>query len=100
MPVDAKKVAAGCTCCGPDGYMPKVTFSTFVFSLYSSALVHLGEAPEPETGQVRRNMPLAKHTIDILAMLKCKTGNCLEADESRLLEEVLCELRLRYVRCQ
>jgi hypothetical protein len=100
MPVDAKKVAAGCTCCGPDGYMPKVTFSTFILSLCSSALVHLGDAPEPESGQLRRNISLAKHTIDILDMLKCKTSKCLDADESRLLDEVLCELRMRYVRCR
>ena len=56
-----------------EGLMPKVTFSTFILSLGSSAMVHLGEAPEPETGQIRENLCMAKHTIDILSMLKDKT---------------------------
>lgn len=77
--------------------LPQVTFSTFILSLSSSALVHLGEVPEPETGEVKPNLPLAKHTIDILAMLKCKTKNCLDEDEKRLLEGILYELRMKYV---
>jgi hypothetical protein len=48
--------------------LPEVTFSTFVMSLASSALVHLGEVPEPESGRTMANLPVAKHTIDILAM--------------------------------
>jgi hypothetical protein len=76
---------------------PQVTFSTFILSLSSSAMVHLGEVPEPETGQTMENLPLAKHTIDILAMLKDKTSRCLDADEARLLEGLLYELRMKYV---
>lgn len=77
--------------------LPEVTFSTFVMSLASSALVHLGEVPEPESGRTMANLPVAKHTIDILAMLQEKTGNCLAADERRLLEGLLYELRMKYV---
>jgi len=77
--------------------LPKVTFATFVMSLASSALVQLGEVPEPETGQVQVNLPLAKHTIDILTMLQQKTGNCLDPDEKQLLEGLLYELRMKYV---
>ncbi|EPR35443.1 protein of unknown function DUF1844 [Alkalidesulfovibrio alkalitolerans DSM 16529] len=86
-------------CCeGPGGpIMPEVTFSTFVLSLASSALVHLGEVPEPSSGAMQEDLVLAKHTIDILCMLKCKTEKCLDADERKLLEDVLFELRMKYV---
>lgn len=76
---------------------PQVTFTTFVLSLSSSAMVHLGEVPEPETGATQQNLPLAKHTIDILAMLKDKTAKCLDDEESRLLDGVLYELRMVYL---
>ena len=80
-----------------DTPLPKVSFSTFVLSLSSSALVHLGEVPEPESGEIRENMPMAKHSIDILAMLQEKTKNGLDPDETRLLEGLLYELRMKYV---
>lgn len=76
---------------------PKVTFTTFILSLYSSAMVHMGEVPEPESGALLENLPLAKHTIDILAMLKDKTAKCLDSDEARLIEGLLYELRMKYV---
>ena len=53
--------------------MPEVTFSTFVLSLASSALVHLGEVPNPETGGTTRNEVLARNAIDVLTMLDDKT---------------------------
>ncbi len=77
--------------------MPKVTFSTFVLSLASSALVQLGEAPDPTTGKHEEDIVLAKHTIDILSMLEEKTRCALDADETRLLEGLLYELRMKYV---
>lgn len=76
--------------------MPPVDFSTFLLSLGTSALVHLGDAPTPE-GPVQRNLPLAQQVIDILALLGDKTRGNLEPDESKLLEELLYDLRLRYV---
>ena len=77
--------------------MPKVTFGTFILSLSSTALVSLGEVPEPESGEMRENLPLAKHTIDILVMLKEKTARCLTSDEAQLLDGILYELRMKYV---
>lgn len=77
--------------------MPKVTFSTFVLSLASSALVQLGEAPDPATGKQEEDIVLAKHTIDILSMLEEKTRCALDADETRLIEGLLYELRMKYV---
>lgn len=80
-----------------DCSMPQVTFSTFILSLASSALVQLGEVPNPETGVTEQDLVLAKHTIDILTMLECKTRQCLDSDEARLLDGMLYELRMKYV---
>ena len=80
-----------------DIQLPQVTFATFVMSLASSALVQLGEVPDPDSGGMQFNLPVAKHTIDILSMLKEKTGNCLDPDESQLLEGLLYDLRMKYV---
>ncbi|MBK8481672.1 MAG: DUF1844 domain-containing protein [Proteobacteria bacterium] len=76
--------------------LPAVDFSTFLLSLGTSALVHLGEAPTPED-QLQRNLPLAQQVIDILALISTKTRGNLDADEAKLLEELLYDLRLRYV---
>ena len=77
--------------------LPKVTFSTFVMSLASSALVHLGEVPNPETGATEHNEELARHTIDVLAMLDEKLRCGLTEQESRLMRDILYELRMKFV---
>ena len=77
--------------------MPEVTFSTFVLSLASSALMHLGEVPDPETGQTVRNDVLARHSIDLLTMLDDKTRNGLTPEESKLMRDVLYEVRMKFV---
>ncbi len=77
---------------------PEVTFSTFVFSLSSSALVHLGEVPDPNTNKIHKDLALAKQIIDTLAMLQEKTRGNLEKDEEQLLQTVLYDLRLRFVK--
>ncbi|MFP4169086.1 MAG: DUF1844 domain-containing protein [Desulfonatronovibrionaceae bacterium] len=77
--------------------MPRLDFSTFVMSLSSSAMMHLGEIPEPETGSKTENMSMARQTIDLLGMLEEKTNGNLTQDESRLLKDVLFELRMKYV---
>ncbi|AKU91940.1 DUF1844 domain-containing protein [Vulgatibacter incomptus] len=74
-----------------------IDFTTFVFSLGSSALMHLGEAPHPETGEPMKNLELAKETIDLLAMLQAKTKGNLTPEEGRFLGALLYDLRLRYV---
>jgi hypothetical protein len=78
--------------------LPEIDFSSFVFSLSTSALLHLGEVPDPATRQFEKNLPLAKQTIDILGMLEEKTRGNLTADEAKLLENLLADLRWRYVR--
>jgi hypothetical protein len=77
--------------------MPQVTFSTFILSLASTALVQLGEVPNPENGRVEENLALGKHTIDVLDMLHAKTHTCLDNEEKRLLDGILYELRMKYV---
>lgn len=80
-----------------DPVYPEVTFSAFIMSLASSALVGLGEVPDPGTGKTSRDLVLARHNIDLLEMLRQKTKSGINPDESSLLESLLCELRLKYV---
>ena len=79
------------------GPLPQVTLATFIFSLSSSALVHLGEIPEPETNRTLVDLPIAKQIIDTLGMLQEKTKGNLDQDEERLLKSVLYDLRMRYI---
>ena len=78
--------------------LPEMSFATLVLSLTSSALVHFGAAPEPGTAAPGPpNLPLARHTIDILEILKAKTRGNLDADEAALLEQVLHDLHMRFL---
>jgi len=77
--------------------LPVITFSTFIFSLNTSALVHLGDYPDPATGKNEVDLPLAKQTIDLLALLEEKTRGNLTKDEDSLMRHILYDLRLRYV---
>jgi hypothetical protein len=79
------------------GPFPEVTLATFIFSLSSSALVHLGEIPEPQTNRTEVDLPIAKQIIDTLGMLQEKTKGNLDQDEERLLKSVLYDLRMRYI---
>jgi hypothetical protein len=83
---------------GKDTQLPRITFSTFIFSMNSSALYHLGMVPDPTTGKTEKNLPLAKQSIDILGMLDEKTKGNLTSDEEKLLRHILHDLRLMYVK--
>ncbi len=84
---------------GPDSVpLPDVNFSTFLFSLNTSALVHLGEIPEFGSGETKKDFILAQHTIDTLAMLQEKTAGNLAEDEKGFLEHILYDLRMRYIK--
>ena len=75
-----------------------IDFYTFVLSLGSSAFVHLGDAPHPETGApAPPELLLAKQTIDILAMLRDKTKGNLTPEEEKFLDSLLTDLRIRFV---
>lgn len=81
----------------PKPAVPPMDFTTFCLSLASSALMHLGLEPYPDSNAVEKNLPLAKQTIDILQMLEEKTRGNLTADETKLLQTLLYDLRMRYV---
>ena len=75
-----------------------IDFYTFVLSLGSAAFVHLGDAPHPETGKPGEpDLLVAKQSIDILAMLQEKTKGNLTEEEERFLENLLTDLRFRFV---
>ena len=78
--------------------LPEVTFSAFIVSLNTSALYHLGEISDPMTGKRENDLSLAKHTIDTLKLLQEKTKGNLTLEESGLLEDMLFDLKMRYVR--
>ncbi|MFO7718358.1 MAG: DUF1844 domain-containing protein, partial [Desulfohalobium sp.] len=71
--------------------------TTFVMSLSSSVLAHLGEVPDPESGQKTINLDMARHTINLLSMLEEKTAGNLTSEEERQLRDILFELRMKYV---
>jgi len=77
--------------------LPSIDFTTFILSLSHSALLHLGEAPNPDTGKVAKNLAMARQTIDLVAMLEEKTRGNLKGDEERLIGQILYDLRMRYV---
>lgn len=77
----------------------KVDFSTFVLSLSTSALYHLGEFPDPVTGQAsEKNLVLARQTVDTLELLQEKTVGNLEPEEAQLLNSLIYELRMKVVK--
>lgn len=76
----------------------EVNFSSFVISLATQALMQLGHVSPPEGVQVPVDKTAAKQTIDILALLDEKTKGNLDEEEARLLNEILHNLRLSYVK--
>jgi hypothetical protein len=77
--------------------LSEINFSAFVISLSTQALMHLGEIASPVSGKVEIDVPVAKQMIDILGMLKDKTRGNLNASEDRLMEDILFDLRMKYV---
>jgi len=75
-----------------------INFASFVLSLVHTAAVHFGDVADPTTGERHApNLQLAQQMIDILAMLEEKTRGNLSAEERQLIDQVLYELRLRFV---
>jgi len=79
-------------------YATEVTFVGFVLSLAHTAAFHFGDVQDPATGQTAQlNLGAAQQIIDILALLEEKTRGNLTAEERQLLEQLVYELRLRFV---
>ena len=81
-----------------EGPLPEIDFTHFVFSISTSALIQLGEVQDPFTQKTAKNLPLAKQTIDLIGMLKEKTKGNLSPEEEKLIESILYDLRMRYVK--
>jgi len=78
--------------------MPELSFTAFVLSLASTAAIHLGDLPDPMSGQpAALNLDGAAQMIEILSLLEQKTRGNLTAEERQMLDQVLYELRLRFV---
>lgn len=75
----------------------EIDFSTFIFSLATGALINMGLAPDPTTRKVEKNLEIAKQNIDLLGIIKDKTKGNLTNDENALLDNLLTEVRFRFV---
>lgn len=82
---------------GADGAATPITFSSFAIGLATQALMFLGAVPDPSEGETQRNPSEAAAIIGVIEMLQVKTRGNLTEDEAKLIEEVLFELRMRYV---
>jgi hypothetical protein len=77
---------------------PALSFTAFVLSLASTAAIHFGDLPDPVSGESSElNLDGATQMIEILSLLEHKTRGNLTAEERQILEQVLYELRMRFV---
>jgi hypothetical protein len=79
------------------GAVPEADFAFFCYSLGTQAMVHLGLAPNPASGETEQDLVQAKYTIDLLEMLRGKTEGNLTEDEKKILMGLLFDLRMKYV---
>ena len=77
--------------------LPPVDFASFIVSLSTNALIYLGEVPNPISNKPEKDIDAARHTIDTIAMLQEKTKGNLTKNEEQLIEEVLFNLRMKFV---
>lgn len=82
----------------PRGEQAGPDLSSLFVMFASSALIALGEAPNPETGEQERDLSQAKDAIDTLLLLRDKTEGNRTEPESQLLEHILYDLEVRFVR--
>ncbi len=81
----------------PAGASSEVTFGGLILMLGTTGLIHLGATPDPGSGEAKVDLAQAKHAIDLLDVLKLKTAGNLTAEESSMLDDLLFDLRMRYV---
>jgi hypothetical protein len=81
-----------------EALLPEIDFTHFILSLSSSALIQLGEIQDPFTKKSVKNLPLAKQTIDLIGMLNEKTKGNLTPEEEKVIDYILYDLRMRYVK--
>src|SRR5262249_38508107 len=84
-----------------EGGESSISFPAFVLSLADTAAVHFGDIPDPVSAQTAEaSLPAARQMTDILPLIEAKTRGNLTAEERQLLDQILYELRLRFVEAQ
>jgi len=78
-------------------HAPPLTFSSFIFSLSSSALMLMGEKLSPDQLNTPVNLPQAKEIVDILSILDEKTKGNLTSEEAAVMKDMLYTLRMKFV---
>lgn len=81
-----------------ESHFSEIDFSSFIISLGTQAMIHLGDIPDPISRKKEKNLSLAKQTIDLLIMIKEKTNNNLTIQEEQIIDNLLYELRIKYVK--
>jgi hypothetical protein len=79
----------------------RISFGSFIISLASTAALHFGDIPDPQTGERHEpDLTAAQQMIDLISLLQEKTKGNLTPDEAKLVDDLLYELRMRYVQAQ
>ena len=83
----------------PEGYeLPPIDFASFIISLSTSVLIYLGEIPDPLSNEKKTDLISAKQTIDLISLLKEKTKGNLTQQEDEFMENILYDLKMRFVK--
>ncbi len=77
---------------------PPIDFMSFIMSLSTSALIYLGEVPDPVDNEKKKIIPMAKQMIDLISLLSDKTKGNLTADEEKYMENILFELKMVFIK--
>lgn len=97
-PKEKREEAAKEEVAAEEGPLQEISFTNLILSLSTSALIQLGEVEDPFTQKESKNLPLAKQTIDLIGMLREKTKGNLSSEEEKFMEQILFDLRMRYVK--
>ena len=82
----------------PSATDSEINFSSFILGLSTQALMCLGEISDSQSGKPHQDLAAARQLIDILGILKEKTAGNLHKEEAQLLDHILFDLRMRYVK--
>ncbi len=75
----------------------EASFSVLIMSIASSAVMAMGLAPNPQSGEVSKDKNMARFNIDLLVVLQEKTKGNLSSDEAKFLESLISDLQMKYV---
>lgn len=75
----------------------EASLSVLVMSIASSAVMAMGLAPHPQSGEITKDKNMARFNIDLLIVLKEKTKGNLTADEISFLDNLINDLQMKFV---